>query len=113
MVDLDDLLAVKHASQANRRARLAPARRLRYMAGMAGPRPEQARAALTAIEQLLSRLDDATTVLSNHAKPDGPGCEDAIGQLYQLLDTPDFLAEVRAAEAAAASLRASLGPKAA
>lgn len=66
-------------------------------------------AVLVAIRKFRQRLDEATTILSEHAKPDGPSCKEAIASLYRLLDTADFMADLREADESEAVLRASCG----
>jgi hypothetical protein len=109
-LDHDDPLAVKRRSQANRKARLANWPALAVSpASMANEANPEASAVLVAIAKLRQRLDDATTILSNHAKPDGPTCEEAISQLYRVLDTAEFMADLGEAERAEAELRAAIG----
>jgi hypothetical protein len=71
------------------------------------------RATLSAWERVLARVEEATTILSDHAKPDGPNCEETIARLYRALDSRGIVEDLRAAEEGVRALKASMGPRAA
>jgi hypothetical protein len=69
------------------------------------------RGTLSAWERVLARVDEATTILSDHARPNGPNCEEAIARLYRALDSRGIVEDLRAAEVGVRALKASLGPR--